>query len=94
MSVANTLAYFDMATITAVKYFIIQTPAEHFFKSQVSPFTVILGVIMLGVVMLGVIMLNVTYQKGLDTQYKTCYYRRFTVQIIITTTSYNLQITR
>jgi hypothetical protein len=35
---------------------------------------VMLGVIMLGVVMLGVFMLNVTYQKGLDAQNKTCYY--------------------
>jgi hypothetical protein len=28
MEVANTLAYYDMATITAVKCFIVQAPAS------------------------------------------------------------------
>ena len=30
MEVANTLAYYDTATITAVKSFIVQAPAEGF----------------------------------------------------------------
>jgi hypothetical protein len=32
MAVANTLAYYNMATITAVKSFIVQTPGPNVIK--------------------------------------------------------------
>ncbi len=38
MQVANTLAYYDIAKITAVKSFIVQAPADNVIK----PFTAII----------------------------------------------------
>jgi hypothetical protein len=36
MEVANTLAYYDMATITAVKFFIVQAPGDRIWE-QIYP---------------------------------------------------------
>ncbi len=48
MDVANTLAYYDTSTITVVKSFIVQSPAQIIYPARLASQGVLIRILLLG----------------------------------------------